>query len=325
MEKREMLAGSMILASESPEIEFCPFEPEPSYDWNQKRILLHNLACYSSEVKTIDVYRKNGEVIPHFRPTIHQFLICVSGLKKSSLMTAILDAFQSKEHPTLYVTSPSPSGIMGTIEKDLKDIVPPLAYMYRTLLIDEFNVDPITRSELISAFLPILENEISSRKLGIKTLKKLESQLQDREDMMVRNGVLQFSNLRCNHIFATMKNIRKNRSDFYNALLSRTIPILMDWTRQDLITLDDNPDLHFHKIDLSFEKNLTVEYLDYVRIRDFVASFTSLHKSCFLRTINDCVRCFAILGKHDLDLYDYIIRSRMLFAFSEDEENEFAI
>jgi hypothetical protein len=229
-------------------------------------------------------------------------------------MTAILDAFQSKEHPTLYVTSPSPSGIMGTIEKDLKDIVPPLAYMYRTLLIDEFNVDPITRSELISAFLPILENEISSRKLGIKTMKKLESQLKDKEDVIVKNGILQFSNLRCNHVFATMKNIKKNQSPFYAALLGRTIPVLMDWTRQDLITLDDNPELHFYKIDLEFDRNLKVEYGDYVKIRDFVDSYTSLHKSCFLRTVNDCVRCFAILGKYDFDLYDYIVRSRMLFA-----------
>lgn len=312
----EAITGSFQSETSSPS-SLCPFEFSPfpcCYDWNEKRILLHNIAMHTPKLE-IGHYQDDGN-IRMIRPTLHQYLIGPSGQFKTTIMLKLKEAYESPTHKILYVDDMTPSGIQGGIDDKTRLPLPPLAYLAKSgsLMLDECNFNPITHERTILSLLPILENEISSRKIGFKPKKIIET-----EDTTIRHGWMEFRNLRCNHILATMKNLRKNRKEYMDALISRTVPTYLNWTRKDIELLVKNPSLLFRKIVFQTEPKVIMDAKTYWSLFGFVSDYNALPDKFVARTTDDLLRIYAVTKTYDADLFDYVVQSRTRFALRDEE------
>jgi len=272
-----------------------------TYDWNMKRIELLNIACHTPKIKNLQIEKLDGSLLT-LRPTIHQYYSVDFGGLKTTLFKLVKKAYGG-----FYCADATSAGIQGSIDQKTREYVPPIAYLCKgkTLIIDEFNLNPNTAAETVKSLLSLLEDEVVSRKMGIVGKKPIET-----EDVYCKHGWMQYKNLRCNVILGTMKNIRKARRQFYSALVSRTVPIRITQTIEVLKSFDDYPQTLFHKINYDVPEEIRVSNKEYLFIRSVVEGYKIVSPQQFFRTINDCVRVYAVLGKHDLDLYDFIVRAR---------------
>jgi hypothetical protein len=284
-----------------------------SYDSNQKRIELLNIACHTPKINNLTIERKNGATLS-LRPTIHQFYSIPFGGLKSTLMKLVEKCYSGSQ-PIRYCADATSAGIQGSIDQKSREYVPPIAYLCKqgTLLIDEFNLNPNVAADVVRSLLSLLEDEIVARKMGIVGKKSIE-----KKDIFCKHGWLIYRDLRTNVIFGTMKNILKNRKTFYNALVSRCVPIRIEPSIEVLETFDDNPKALFQYIGYKIHTEINVSNREYIKIRNFVKKY-DVSPQLFFRTLNDCVRIYAIVGKHDYDLYDFVIKSRNIhFCTIED-------
>lgn len=275
-------------------------------DEAQLRNLLLNVSCYSSRLKGIRIKRKNGTYL-ELVPSLHLYLYSKFGLQKSTIFDRIEKGFKDNKHPVISVSELTAASVVGTIDRSTGEIIFPAAYYARNgiLLVDEFNLNPNQSSSIVKSFLTLLSHEKVERRISLKEKEPIMT-----PDIYCNNGWLRFKNLRCAVIFATMKNVKKNREAFFSGLLSRCVPISINSDVEDLIKFDDNPDLLFHKLDLEIPKGrVNFSFKEYEKIREYVKTYDILPE-LFLRTLNDCVRACAVLGKHDEELSDYIITSR---------------
>lgn len=308
------LDNQTCVSGSDASFEFSPF-PLCQYDWNAKRILLHNVAMHTPKIEA--GYVQDDGSTRMFRSTLHQFIVGPSGQFKTTILMTLKKAYETPEHRVLYVDDITPSAIKGGLDDKTRRPLPPLAYLCKggSLLLDECNLNPVTQEQIIQAMLPILENEISSRKIGFKPKEEIES-----ADVTVKQGLLEFRNLKCNHILATMKNLRKNRKEFMDALVSRTVPIYLNWTRKDMEILIRNPSLLFHKIDFHPEPRVIIDNKTYWALFGIAEKYDELPDKFVPRTTEDLLRVYAVTKTLDLDLFDYIIQGRMRFCWKEKED-----
>lgn len=287
------------------------------YDVDEKRNLLLNLSCYSSAIKSLKIERKNGELFT-LRPTIHVYICSKFGLQKSTIFERIEEAFDMVGHPVKTLSDLTAASVKGTIDQKTRELIYPTAWYCKggSLLVDEFNLLPNQASDIVKSFLTLLENEKVERRISLKEKESFKT-----DDVYCFDGWLKFRHLRCNVIFATMKNIKKNREMFFSGLVSRCVPIFLNSTVDKLIEFDDDPNRLFHKVEYGFPKEITVPFKEYDVIRGTVLQY-EVQPQMFFRTLNDCVRCYAVLKEHDFDLYDYIITSRNWNLAKTSQKNE---
>jgi hypothetical protein len=280
---------------------------------NEQRIKLLNVACHTPRIEELTIQRKNKETF-QIKPTIHIVLSQPYGTFKTTLYSILSGSYGYKEHPFVYVSKVTAAGIQGSIDQKSREVVCPLPYeaKHGTLFIDEFNPKPEEARDVTNAFLEFLEYETVNKRIGYKVKKDT---VDEARQFSVQGGFLKYWGLRENVIIATMRNIRKSHETFYRAFLSRCVPIVVQWKIKDMKAIDDDPSKLFKRICFDVKPKRFVPFEDYKQIRDFVDKYEGYLKvGDYFRTVNDCVRAFAVIGRHDFDLYEYICLCRIYSA-----------
>ena len=281
---------------------------------------LLNFSIVSAEAhEKITVKRKSSEELLEIRPTLHLFPITPFGETKTTLADRISKHCATREHhPYFKVSGVTAPAIAGSIDEKFR-VVPPLCaqFLNGTMIVDEFNTNPVDKSNAIGAALDVLESEESSRAMGRKPTKPCKNSGSGIQ-YEVTNGRIHFKGLRCNWIFLSAKYLQMNRSLPMAMLVSRTVPIWFDPSWEDLNAIDNDPDLLFKPLNLIAPKMETIDNPTYLEIREYVQKTLKLNqipKSYYFRTVNDCVRAYVFNGyEHDWGFYDYILKNKTMFV-----------
>lgn len=288
---------------------------------------LLNISIVSAEAKDfIEIQRKSSTELLKIRPTLHLFQVTPFGELKSTLAHRIESYCRTREnhpcHLASHITAPA---MAGTIDERYRVILPAnVNFLNGTMLVDEFQTNPLQKSETIGCALDVLESERSSRIMGRMPNKPLENKFDRRITYEVKNGRLVFNGLRSNWIFFTAKYLQMNRSLQMAMLMSRTVPILFNPSLDELDAIDDNPDLLFQPLNLNVPKFEVVPNKEYLEIRNFAREkleSLAITENYYFRTINDCVRCYVFSNyQHDFALYEYVINCKASFVSSVEED-----
>ena len=256
--------------------------------------------CYSSSfIRTITITQEKGQKA--LRGNMHLFLRADSGNFKSTILTELGDYF--KVDRIELITS---AGLVGTIDKNM-NAIPGECWRVRNklLLLDEFNVEG--DNNCIQPLLPLLEDQMFKKSIGRMVIDMTEKD----KDLFfqVKKGELKVKT-RFSCVICSMKKIEKNRSINLNALLSRCIVIpyeLRDDEIRDI--MNGHKLLNIEKCQFKKPFDVHISREDYKKIMDAVDSYPGLNvKKQYARTIGDCCRAFAVLGKHDFGVYFMITK-----------------
>lgn len=284
---------------------------EKIWNYNKYEYLnkIINISCHSPRLENILVKQKNDDYI--MRPSLHLLLSFPPGSFKTERMKSIEKTYGLTQRVE-YCADVTGPGLIGSIDTDSREIVAPMAYSCKrgTLLIDELSINPKTQNITIKQMLTFLEDERTARKIGIKATEKQEKEFK-MESALCKNGWLKFWDLRCNVIFATMRNYRMSRGQiYYTAMLTRVTPIRYDISIDDIDKMLDDRKLIFEKLEFNLDSS-PIENKDFEMIRATVKGYGGLVPQInYVRSINDCLRCYAVLREHDADLYDFVITNR---------------
>jgi hypothetical protein len=283
-----------------------------SYVTTQNRLLevlrvLINICANSLKIKKLVVEEPCRRF--NMRPQLHLFISSPYGEFKSTLLNEISNAYPSK----LYTNLTFPS-LIGSIDRDTKQIMPAAAWECRNkiMLLDEYMA---TRPSLVSeALLQLLESQYYSRKVAMYSANKeeVEGDLYFR----VRDGNIEVKT-RFSCIIATMKNIRKAREYGFKALLSRCVPIRYELTKDEIEQVLDGK-LLFKKEEYDVEEDVVISTSDYMKIREILNRHIEERgikgvEEVYARAVGDCCRAFAVLQKHDEQLYKDILELKVTF------------
>lgn len=289
---------------------------------------LLNVSCKSVEIYRLMV-QQSEKVNAPIRPTMHLLLSGKAGSFKSKLYKMLGSAFYKyKVHPMEWISDATAAGIAGSIDTVAKQrvLVYPVGYhaKFGTLFIDELNLNPKEKQEALRHLLTFLEDEKTARKLGISLKEPIYDEV---NCFSSRDGIIKFWNLRCNVILATMRDIRfANSNNYYNALLTRAIPIIIDFERMDLLAILKDQDLLFHNLNYQPEKLVQIKQEDFDMMAKMVFEDKEIPFSHTVRCLNNMFRCLAVIGHHDMDLYNYIMNChkkipQSILSQEEKEEN----
>jgi len=254
--------------------------------------------CYSSSfIKSITIEQEKGQKV--LRGNIHLFLRADTGSFKSTILRELADYF--KVDTLELITS---AGLVGTIDKNM-NVIPGEAWKIRNklLLLDEFNTDG--DSNCVGPLLSLLEDQYYKKAIG-----RMANEQKEKDNGLyfeVKKGEMRIKT-RFSCVICSMRKIEKSRSVNIEALLSRCIliPYVLSNAEIDAV-MDGNRLLEIKKCPFKKAFDFTVKKEDYKRIKECVKSYPQLDmQKQFARTVGDCCRAFAVLGKHD-DLTYYLI------------------
>ena len=267
---------------------------------SQKQISkLINIALASSQIETLVVKEKNGDY--EFRPDIHLFIYGEKGSTKSTLLKEI-----SRKIPTIppytHLTFPA---LVGSIDKDTKQIIHGACWECKRnfLLLDEFDFNQRNK-ELIRALLQLMEGGVYSRKISAFSIPSDDSD----GDLYFKFKSGKFDiKTRFSLILATMKYPYNSQNLELQALISRCIALPLYMDKGDLMKIAEGEPLFEYK-KINVRKNIIVNRKDYEKILNYVDKNTDEGGENLLRIAGDCTRVFAVLGKHNEDLYNIIVK-----------------
>jgi hypothetical protein len=119
-------------------------------------------------------------------------------------------------------------------------------------------------------------------------------------------------------IIATMKDIRRAKEQIFQALISRCIPIRYEMSKEEIDqVLDGKKLISPENYDVKEVVEISTE--DYTHIKEVINEEIEMGnvrnaKQVLGRTIGDCCRIFAVLGKHDEKLYRTILRLKASYV-----------
>jgi len=266
--------------------------------------LLINLSIASAKLRFIKIKENDSDY--NMRPQIHIILAGSQGSCKSTILTEVARHFNNK--PVMEFTDAS---MVGSIEKELKRFVPGASWEFRNsiLPLDEFEFTDRSRRpvKVIGKLLSLSEGEqYFQKRIGIFSQEFNEKD----GDLFCKckNGVIEVkSNFAL--LIGTMDGL-----SFFNtqllALKSRCIPIKWEPGWDVLLNIaHGNPIFRYYDYSVNFNDHdhIVISNKDYNKILNIVKDKIK-KPDLFLRTLGDLCRVFAIIQKHDLDLYDLIIK-----------------
>jgi len=263
---------------------------------------LLNIAAHSVKIEELVIEEPSSKY--QLRPTLHIFLSAPFGHGKSTLLKQLMAAY-----PSVLLTHVTVPGLIGSIDRSSKMIIPAAAWEARRklLILDEYTS---TRpSQVGEILLQLLEDQRYSRKIALYSANHEE--IDGGLYFKVRDGCIDLRT-RFSAIIATMKNPKKAREYSFKALLSRTIPLIYSLDKSDFDEILDGKPL-FKKMSFRINDKAIVRLEDYKHIREVLNDvYDGLRgnkeklNEVYLRTVGDCCRVFAVLGRHNDELYEKI-------------------
>lgn len=256
-----------------------------------------NIACASSTIITLQVKEK-FKTQP-IRPQLHVLLQSRPGALKTTILEEIGHAYNVT--PYSYVTH---AAMIGSIDRTTGQVIPGVVWesRKRPLLLDEFRSGERGDAGAIDVLLGVLESGHYKRKIAI-----LGQNFEDADGALyfrVKNGEIEVQT-RFPCIIATMKNLDMSRSDKVRALLTRCIPVRYDLP-DDVVdaALQGSQIYHLHKLNPARE--VIINQRDYdiaIHTAREIRAIKRGFKENYTRAVGDLCRIFAVLGRHDLELY----------------------
>lgn len=232
------------------------------------------------------------------RPQLHITLQGAPG----SLKSTILEEIGTKHGvtPYSYVTY---AAMIGTIDPMTSDLIPGLVWQTRRkpLLLDEFRTGERGDTGSIDVLLGVLESGLYKRKVGQRTRPFSE----DDGDLYYRvaDGEIEVKT-RFPCIIATMKNFDKARSEKYQALTQRCIPIRFTLSPTELDDILQGKPFYKYQ-EYSTPTEAAISRRSYQCIYDIAKAFRDKRPKflpMFARSVGDLCRITAVLGEIDHEL-----------------------
>jgi hypothetical protein len=269
---------------------------------------LVNIAAHSVKIKkliTKEPYRDY-----EMRPQLHLLISAPFGEMKSTILREI-----SQLYPSKIITDLTFPSLVGSIDRTTKQIIPAAVWECRNrlMLLDEYTA---TRESLVTrALLQLLEDQYYSRKIATYSadLNEEDSDL----FFKVKSGNIEVKT-RFSCIIATMRNIERAGEQVFRALVSRCIPIRYEMSEEEIKqVLEGRKLIYPEKFDV--EEIVEIPTEEYKRIIEVVSEEIKRSngrnaKQVFARAVCDCCRVFAVLGKHDEELYRTIVRLKARYT-----------
>jgi hypothetical protein len=269
---------------------------------------LVNIAAHSVKIKKLITKEPYKDY--EMRPQLHILISAPSGEMKSTILREI-----SQYYPSKIITDLTFPSLVGSIDRTTKQIIPAAVWECRNklMLLDEYTS---TRESLVTrALLQLLEDQYYSRKIATYSADLNE------EDgdlfFKVKSGNIEVKT-RFSCIIATMRNIERAGEQVFRALVSRCTPIRYEMSEEEIKqVLEGRKLIYPEKFDV--EEIVEIPTEEYKRIIEVVSeeikrSNERNAKQVLARTVGDCCRVFAVLGKHDEGLYRTIVRLKVRYA-----------
>ena len=255
-----------------------------------------NIVIASSKINSLQINNKK------IRPQLHCIIYGGLGGAKSEILLEV--GRNINNVPTL---SFSKANLYGSVDKVTGIHMPPMLWDCRNscLLLDDFifNSRNYKSMEIMQSLLPLLENPRIVKRVGYRC-----NEVNEKDNdlhLKVKNGVIDCKT-RFSLIMNTMTDLRRMSSDYINAFVSRCIVIPHYPTLDDLKRLARNGTFYeFSK--LNTKKDVIINNKNYNKILEFVEC-NMRGSDSYLRTIGDCCRIFAVLGRHNEEIYKIIIK-----------------
>jgi len=286
-------------------------EPNTFAYMSERLSTIVSLAINSLKLDDIKIIEPHK--IFHLRPTIHVLLSAPIGATKSTILNEIADV-----HNVVPILGLTRAGLVGTTNEN--QFIPPEVWNCRNkpFLLDEFSTGG---GDHVNPFMPdllhLLESEYFKRKGSFKgSYQEGDFEKKKKDYLILNNGIIEVK-ARFAGIFATMYNIKMSNSKVTQALITRCVPYHFFPNRSILREVAHGNKFYNFKSYLKgarYLKKTTIKRADYLIIEDFVNKQTMGNDIIYLRSIGDCCRVFAILKKHHLDLYQWIIGQKGFFS-----------
>ena len=266
--------------------------------------MLFNLAIASARLREI-IIKEPVDTIK-ISPQLHIMISSDKGLFKSTILFEIARLFKAHPYNEL-----SDASLVGTIDSKVMQFVPGAAWEARNgvLILDEFiffDNHNILKG-IVNNLLQLTERE----QYVDKRIARFSSSIDLKEGdlwLRVKDGRIQ-----CKTSFSlligTMSKLNF-RNPKLDALKSRCIPIQWKPSWELVLGVSEGNKIFEYKDLLGDWKEVNrvrvINTKDYIYIRDLV-KLRCEDITMFMRCVNDCCRVFAILGKHNNELYNLIL------------------
>jgi hypothetical protein len=268
-----------------------------------------SIAVATTKINTVFIDRKNNQFMN--RIPMH---VCIHGIIGNGKSTALRNIGKIQNMPIN--TSLTKAAILGSIDSMTKMFVPPLIWMCRNnvCLLDEFEIPDAHSSnrETFLDFINVLEAQRYSRTFGINA-KQPFSKKESKGNLwckMKKNVIDVKTNF--SFICTTMKSPYESHNRYIDAFYSRCVPLHFNPTLQEMNEMVYGK-LIFNIDIINPPYDVVVKFPDLKFIVEYVTS-KDMDKKFHMRTIEDCIRCFAVLGFHDEELYNYLCVERNYFS-----------
>jgi hypothetical protein len=278
--------------------------------------LLLNMACSSTGIETLLVKEKFRT--QQFRSQLNIILQAGSGKLKSTILEEIGRFYGVT--PYSYVTY---AAMIGSINRTTGQVIPGLVWETRKkpLLLDEFRTGERGDTGAMDVLLGTAESGHYKRRIALasETIEEKDGPLYYR----VRNGEIEVQT-RFACIIATMKNLDMSRSDRIRALQQRCIPIKYDLPNKVVdAALQGSPIFRLQKYDPP--KEVVINRKDYDKIIQAASEIRDTHEAskfneAYARSIGDLCRIFAVIGRHDFELYRLVCFLKAGYSIEDAKE-----
>lgn len=260
--------------------------------------LVANLAVNSLKIKSLQIEqrRDNKKILQPIRPEIHAYIQAPKSSFKSTVLKAI-----AAQQGTGVLTDLSFAGLVGSIDKDTRQVVPAAAWDFRNkvLLFDEW-AETFERKVTINALLQFTEGGYYSRKIARASapVHLKDKKLYFRAD----NGMFEIQT-RVSVVMATMHNLLRSTARETQALISRCIPYEFKLSDAEIDAVLEGQPL----VELSCLKPKETEVVipseTYRKILDLCKGRRS---TAYPRMVGDVCRAWALVG-WDTEIFDFLI------------------
>ena len=259
---------------------------------------LLNISIATAKIKTLCVDST------YIRPQLHCIIYGALGSGKSNILYEVGEVLKTSP-----IIDFSRATLFGTIDKNTGMLNTPAIWQCRNscLLIDEFTF--IANSphsvNMLQGLLPILENPRFIKKVGLRVNDVSEK---DKDLFLrVKDGTIDCKT-RFVMIIDTMMDLRSRTSQWIDALVSRCLVIPHYPSLDDLKNLVRGGTFYEFK-NYSVDSDIKISKKNYNKIIEIVEANVKKPQA-YLRSVGDCCRVFAVLKKHDENIYKLIVRMK---------------
>lgn len=259
--------------------------------------ILVSLACATSKIESLQV-RMRKRLQP-LRPQLHIILRSEPGSFKSTILEAVGEKYGVT--PYSNVTYPA---MIGTIDQLTGKLIPGLVWQTRNkpLLLDEFKTGERGDSAAVDVLLGAMETGHYKRKIGLRSenCHEADGPLFYRAE----NGEIEVKT-RFSSIIATMKNWDMARSEKYDALTQRCVPIRYSLSNEAIDAVLDGAQIYRHR-EYHPPQQAIVGRKDFLNIQKLAKEIREKSeslRSVYTRTVGDLCRILGVTGRFDPALF----------------------